>query len=349
MLACCVFLVIGLLALAAPARASDEVLAAVPGAVRIAAYGGWAVFAVRQPDGMYALQSWHDGVVAPVGVAPSWYGFNHDVGPDEQGRPTVVYSRCVRPARGQSADAPLRGCDLFAVTLGGSVERRLAVSRPEFSELAPAIWGDALVFGRRRAKQRRAEIVLSRARRPLKRLGPGSLPPCSRGCRRAPSKGFPTVSDLGPQAVAYNWQLSGGDTFLGSGTELRIARLDGSRARIAAAGWSDGTCGSITRSPNVSGLSALFGYGLGAGCGGDSFVRFDLVGARRFVAAVPTLSRQVSVAWDGEVVYWIRQTGQVEECAYPETRCELVRSTGLPFARVKGGEVEPPIEPEVLR
>jgi hypothetical protein len=157
--------------------------------------------------------------------------------------------------------------------------------------------------------------------------------------------GFPSVSDLGPQAVAYNWTLIGGDTFMGSGTELRIARLDGSRARIAAAGWSDGTCGTITRSPNVSGLSAVFGYGYSAGCGGDAFVRFDVTGARRFWAAVPAESRQVSVAWDGATVYWIRQTGAVEDCANPETSCELVRSTALPFQRVKGGEVGPPIEP----
>jgi hypothetical protein len=320
------------------------VLASVPGAGRIAAYGGWAVFTVRHTDDSYSLQGWHDGVLAPVGVAPSWYGFNHDVGPDELGRPTVVYSRCARPTRPPSEASPLRACDLYAVTLGGGTERRLPESRPQFSELAPAIWGDALVFGRRRATQRRAEIVLSRPGRPLRRLGAGTLPSCSHGCRRQPSKGFPTVSDLGPQAVAYNWTLSGGDTFLGSGTELRIARLDGSRARIAAAGWSDGTCGTITRSPNVSGLSAFFGYGYSAGCGGDAFVRFDLRGARRFMAAVPAGSRQVSVAWDGASAYWIRQTSPVVDCAHPETRCDLVRSIGLPFQQVKGGEVRPPIE-----
>jgi hypothetical protein len=66
------------------------------------------------------------------------------------------------------------------------------------------------------------------------------------------------VTDLGLRAVAYDRMLSGGDTFLGSGTELRVARLDGSRARIASAGWSDGECGGTdTRSPNVFGLSVL--------------------------------------------------------------------------------------------
>ena len=51
MLARCVLVLLGLLAAAAPARASDEVLASVPGAGQIAAYGGWAVFVVQQADG----------------------------------------------------------------------------------------------------------------------------------------------------------------------------------------------------------------------------------------------------------------------------------------------------------
>ena len=55
MLALCVLLWFGLLAIAAPAQAGDEVLASVPGAGRIAAYGGWAVFAVQQADGSYLL------------------------------------------------------------------------------------------------------------------------------------------------------------------------------------------------------------------------------------------------------------------------------------------------------
>src|SRR4051812_49662759 len=104
---------------------------------------------------------------------------------------------------------------------------------------------------------------------------------------------------------------------MGSGSELRIARLDGSRARIAAAGWSDGPCGSTTRSPNVSGLSAYFGYGYGAGCGGNAFVRFDLTGARCFRTDVPAGPRQGSIAWGGAAAYWIRQTGGGGWCAPP--------------------------------
>jgi hypothetical protein len=339
--------VVVVLAAAGPAAASDETLADVGAASRISAFGGWVVFNVREPGGTYTLHSWHDGVVAPVGVPAGPEGFDVDVGPDAEGRPTAVYSRCQWPRRQtrRLRPEPRRGCSLFAVTLGGGQERRLSVAGPGTSEFAPAIWGDMLAFGRRRPGQRRADILLARPGRPLQRLGAGSRPSCrNEPCRRQPSMGWPVVMDLGPQAVAYNWQLSGGDTFLGEGTELRIARLDGSRARIAQAGWSDGECGAtITRSPNVSGLSVRYGYTIGACGGGHTFRRFDLAGTRRLQALPPAGVEPVSLAWDGDTLYWIRQTGYLD-CGGAGTTCELVRSRGIAFARIQGGEAVPPIE-----
>ena len=320
------------LGFAASPAAADEMLAPVAGVGRMSAYGGWVVFTV-QANGASTLHTWHDGTVAPVGVPMSPHGFDVDVGPDALGRPTAVYSRCRRVVQGQ----PPRGCNLFAVTLGEGTERRLAVSRTRYSEFAPAIWGDMLVFGRRRATQRRADIVLARPGRPLKRLGAGSLPSCKNTpCRRSPSLGFPLVGDLGPEAVAYNWRDVGGDTFLGSGSELRVARLDGSRARVANAGWSDGTCGSETHAPNVTGASVL--YGVISGCGGQSVRRFHLAGARRFEALLSPEAAVGPLAWDGSAVYWVRRTGGVEE---------LMRTQGLAFRQLRSGEDRPPIEVEI--
>ena len=229
----------------------------------------------------------------------------------------LVYSRCVRPTRPQSGRSPLRACDLKRGDTGRWHGAAASVATA-IQRLAPAIWGVALVFGRRRASQRRAEIVLWRPGRPLQRLGAGSLPSCSQGGRRRSPPGLPV--DIGPGAAGRRLQL-GADRrrhVHGLGAELRIARLDGSRARIAGAGWSDGTCGTITRSPERLGPSALFfGYGYSAGCGGDFFVRFDLNGAQRFKAPVPTESRQVSVAWDGDSVYWI---GKPVGCRIVRTR-----------------------------
>lgn len=114
--------------------------------------------------------------------------------------------------------------------------------------------------------------------------------------------------DVGPRAVAYRWILSGGDAFLGYGEELRIARLDGTRARVAEAGWSDGACGgSRVLSPNVSSTSVLYGYWVsGCGDGPESFRRYNLATGRRVQAAAPGQGVLVSVAQDGSDVYWLR-------------------------------------------
>lgn len=337
----------GLLVLASPAQASDDVLAALPGVVRISAHGGWVAFSVPSASGGWALQTWHDGVVSPVGVADKASPFDVDVGPDDTGRPTAVYSRCRAAARRQRPPldpvAP-RGCDLFAVTLGVSGERRLSVSSSRYSEFAPSIWRDALVFGRRSTRQRKADIYLARPGRPLKNLGPGTLAWCRETpCRDDPSTAWPVVMDLGPEAVAYNWQLSGGDTFLGQGTELRVARRDGSRARIADSGWSAGECdGSGTFSPNVSGTTALYGYRSGSCPGAFSFRRFDLRTARRFEASRPVDDPVLAIAWDGSTVFWLRGSDELSDCRSRGV-CQLMRSRDLGFAAIRGGAARPPI------
>lgn len=153
---------VGLLVLAVPARAADEVLGPLHGAARLSAYGGWVVFSQPTGAGAWTLKTWHDGVVADVGVAASDAPFDVDVGPDTSGLPTVVYSRCGAPPK---ADAPPGDCDLFAVGLGGGAERRLGVSTSRDSEFAPAIWRNTLAFGRRSPKQRKADISLHSAAR----------------------------------------------------------------------------------------------------------------------------------------------------------------------------------------
>ncbi|MDA0171954.1 hypothetical protein OJ998_22830 [Solirubrobacter taibaiensis] len=309
--------------LLAPVSAdASEVLATVPGAERLSAYDGWIVLSVAGPDQQRRLVTWHDGVVAPLNVRPNPDIFDHDVGPDTHGRPTVVYSRCVRRPR---------GCDLFAVTLGEGVERRLPVSRARTSEFAPAIWGDMLVFGRRAAGRRRADVVLTQAGRPVRRLGVGTLPsPCAdvESCE-GPGEGFPSESDLGPEIVAYNWRLVGGNAIFGDSSELRVARLDGRRARIAAVGWGDGTCGAGMSTPSVAGTGVRYGR---SSCGTTSAERFELAGLRRFRAPVPDAQVYHALAWDGDVLYDARFTG------------ELVRLGPPAWQEVRGGEPRPPLE-----
>jgi hypothetical protein len=77
-------MVVGVLVAAPRAAALDDVLMQVRGISRLCGYDGWLVFSVQDQTGSFALQSWHDGTVAPVDVATSWYGFDHDVGPDDR-------------------------------------------------------------------------------------------------------------------------------------------------------------------------------------------------------------------------------------------------------------------------
>jgi hypothetical protein len=308
--------------LLAPASAvADEVLATVPGAGRISAYGGWIVMSVVV-DRERWLNTWHDGVLAPLNVRAN-PSPDFDVGPDAAGRPTLVYSRCVRYPR---------GCDLFAVTLGEGVERRLPVSQTRYSEFAPAIWGDMLVFGRRAKGQRRAEIVLTQPGKPSRRIPAGTLPgPCPdpEFCSEQPAEAYPSESDLGPQVVAYNWQMWRGNTILGWGSELRVAGLQSRRSRIAAIGWADGTCGGRTFSPSVAGTVVRYGREV---CNTGFTERFALDGLRRSAAPLPGPLYLWSLAWDGDVLYTSWFAG------------ELIRSGSVGWQAEKSGEVRPPLE-----
>ena len=299
---------------------------------------GW--FSPSPTDtGAWTLKSWHDGAVSDVGIAASDVPFDADVGPGPSGLPTVVYSRCgVRP----TGDAPPGDCDLFAVELGGGAERRLAVSTARFSEFAPAIWGDALAFGRRTRKQRKADIVVTRGTR-VRRLGPRTFPRC---CRRRRAREWPRQLDLGPRAIAYRWILSGRDAFLGYGEELWISRLDGSRARLAQSGWSSGACGgSRVFSPNVVDVSVLYGYWSDdCGDGSESLRKFDLATRSRVQGNLPGPGVVLSVARDANDVYWMRGDFFRGECSTSQSQCELMRSRDTAFRTIRGGDDRPPLE-----
>ena len=336
-----------MLVLAASARAAEQVLGPLPNAKGLSAYGGWVAFSSPVGPSAWSLRTWHAGTVADVEVPVASAPFDVNVGPDASGRPTAVYSRC----RTKPADSPPVGCDLFAVTLGGTGERRLPVSSARHSEFAPAIWGHRLAFGRRVPGQRKADVMLARGRK-LRRLGPGTLSTCRElACDEEPSTAWPLVMDLGPHALAYLWTLSGGDVYgAGPGRELRIARLDRRRARNAESGYFGGACDFAEPiSPNVIGATAFYGYSSGDACviGGQRnvFRRFSFKRARRAEASPPMVGNLLSVTWDGPTVYWLRRNYPTTQCGLPDVHCmtELVRSQSPPFSAIRGGEAEPPL------
>jgi hypothetical protein len=316
---------------ATTARADDEVLGPMPGSPSLSAYGGWVVHTVEVDEMTQArrLMAWHEGSSAPVGFAEAPYDF--DVGPDASGRPTVVYSRC---ARGGPRSRP-DGCDLYAVRLNEGIERRLSVSSKRHSEFAPSIWRGSIAFGRLSPGQRKADVMLKRPGRPLKRLGAGTLAKCFKECGPAPPTARPLYTDLGPRALAYLWELNGGQV-VGTeyGLEMRIARLDGSRAKIANSGYFGGACGfEQPLAPNVAGTAIVYGHAHGGECeeSHESIRRFTHRRARRSQLRLPAGSSTVIARDAANGDLYRVQDGQ------------LIRSRGLAFERIKGGEAEPPI------
>ena len=321
-----------LLCMVAPAAAADEVLGPMPESPSLSAYGGWVVHSVvvEEKTQTQQLMAWHEGRSTPLDVAPAAH-FDFDVGPDARGRPTVVYSRCRQTGpRGNPA-----GCDLYAVRLGGGRERRLGVSSARHSEFAPSIWRGSIAFGRLSPRQRKADVMLKRPGRRLKRLGAGTLAKCFKQCGPAPPTARPLQMDLGPRALAYLWELNGGRV-VGTeyGLELRIARLDGSRAKIASSGHFGGACGfEQPLSPNVAGTAVVYGHAHGGECEEslESIRRFTHRGARRSQVPLPPGSSTV-LARDaaGGDLYRV-QDGQ------------LIRSRDLAFRAIRGGEASPPV------
>ncbi|MGI8623567.1 MAG: hypothetical protein ACR2NB_08780, partial [Solirubrobacteraceae bacterium] len=79
-------------------------------------------------------------------------GFDADVGPDANGAPVIVYSRCRRePAvtliGGQGDWQTARGCDLYRYSLATRRETKLHhVSSVRSSETTPSIWRGRIAF-----------------------------------------------------------------------------------------------------------------------------------------------------------------------------------------------------------
>jgi hypothetical protein len=136
-----------LVALAVPAAASAEPVAAPGAATTVREYAGSIVFSQLDP----VTRQWRLAVRragAPAAevlpVAPSPRPFRADIRPDSAGRPTVVYQRC--------ADAPgaPTGCELLIYSLDrGTGERAIAnANDPEHNDLAPTIWRGRIAWVR---------------------------------------------------------------------------------------------------------------------------------------------------------------------------------------------------------
>jgi hypothetical protein len=330
----------------ASALGEQEVVAEVPGAVGLTAYGGHVVWSAPDPaTGSWRLMRWHDGAVAPLAVPERSVPFDADVGPDRRGRPVVVFSRCGREPPMSRYYAMIdwtkaRRCDIWRLSLGGGVLRRVrGVNTAGGSETTPSIWGDSIVFQRRRPGRSASRLLLRpRVGAALRRLAVGSRGPAS---STLPSQMVSAI-DIGPRAVAFIWVSPVEYGHADVSWELWVDSLrTGRRTPVDFGGI--GECNFFKpRSPNAQGLGVLW-IQAEFECGLDptgSITRYDHRSGQAGRAETTDLA--LEAARDGNTTWWLRGSAvrhgdrgafeHPELCSASATPCELVRSTSLAFS-----------------
>jgi hypothetical protein len=322
----------------AVARGEEQVVATVPRAKGLTAFGGHVVWSQRdEAIHRWRLMQWHAGVVTRLPIPPRAVAFDADAGPDVQGRAAVVYSRCrVDPTSAVWKSA--RGCRVWEVGLDGGRERRVRhLHARGFSEATPSIWGTAIAFQRFRDGARRSVLRISRHRRD-RALG---LP-----TPKDPGPVYTSALDLGPRVAAAVFQL---DTAGGQGAVWELwlkARRGGKRVAVAAGEVGECAFGQVL-SPNAYGTGVLW-VALADVCadaltpGGVHEGKIRKFDWRRHVAAqAGTRDYALEAARDGPTTWWLHATGtggpgRLDSdnpivCARSPQPCELMRSTPLVF------------------
>jgi hypothetical protein len=169
---------------AVPAGAADTVVARLLRPSQVRSYAGIQVFSAFQ-DGAYHLAIRRHGRVEMLPVASSRAPFDVDIGPDRNGRPQLIYTRCqVELGGGNEGTNFSRGCDLVVLSLaGGGRERPVRGANTQANETRPTLWRGRIAFAR---PGRDRPVVYTRAltsprSRPSRRL-PG-VPRRARGHR----------------------------------------------------------------------------------------------------------------------------------------------------------------------
>jgi len=219
----------------APA-AADEVIAIVARPTPVTAFDGRLVWSDYDAGAnRYFLVQRFAGLTSRLPVDPRSVPFDVDVGPDADGNPVAVYSRCRRdpPLRDPRTGNALvqtpewrrgQGCNLFMYSFEESREVQIRhASTAAASEFLPTVWTSRLAFARvyerrRGDAGRRAYLYVrpnslfaSQGRRgDTRRLPAGPRARdlyCSgkpRRCRRLPEPG-PTSLDIATRRVAFGW------------------------------------------------------------------------------------------------------------------------------------------------
>jgi hypothetical protein len=216
---------------AAPTRGPRTgTIASGDGVSGLSAYGGHLVFSRREGD-QYRLYHWHDGRLATLPVAPRRTAYDADAGPDEDGRPVVVYSECSARCRTFQLrlDRPHAPLEL------GIEGRRPSTWR---GRLAYVAGGELWVRFRGKDESRRLPL---------------------------PSHAAVEALDLGPRAAVFTWATDDVGTGIGEGWVLQVDPLRGGTKRMVK-GYISGACGFVRpMTPTAAGVGA-FWVASGATC-----------------------------------------------------------------------------------
>lgn len=156
---------------AAPAYGADTVVGELLRPSTIRAYDGIQVFS-EFDGGAYRLAVRREGRIERLPVAPSRAPFEVDIGPDRNGRPQLVYTRCKveRPVVDFGRNTST-GCDLVVFSLVGPPRERPVrnANTSDGDEFAPTLWKGRVAFARRVRESDRARVYTRQLSAPRSR------------------------------------------------------------------------------------------------------------------------------------------------------------------------------------
>jgi hypothetical protein len=204
--------------------ASAETVAGPNASTTVREYQGTIVFSQRDAStGEWRLMTHHAGTgTLPVPIRPSERPFDADIGPDSNGRPQLIYTRCDET------------CDLFVSSLANDTGERAVrnANDPEHHDVHPTLWRGRIAWARIYGEQIDRKVVVYTKALTAPRSRPSTRLPGvpSRGSTARSVDSLELWGDNLAQVVGYG---CGGCSGI-SQTELRLVRVsDRNASQIA--------------------------------------------------------------------------------------------------------------------
>jgi hypothetical protein len=299
-------------AIATEGYAAPSVVASSQSPPHARAYGGRVVWAELGDRG-WQLKTLEAGRPADLPIAPFKSDGALDVGPGEDGSPTLVFSRCKRTAEGGTT-----GCDVFRYDFATRAESPVTTINTRGAiETLPSVWGRRIAFMRRVPGRTQPALFVAPTR------GAG---PAIRVARGGPLVTAVTLAREGLFFVTRSPSKDG--TRVDKLYRVRQGRrttLERQRSRLPFLAGHIGP-------PDVAGGNVLFSLTRPFGSRARSvLVRKHLRTGRRSVARPP--SSIVPPAGVAGIMRFgnafLLETYAEEGNCFPNDPCTLLRATGL--------------------